>query len=366
MKLRVPKERILEGFQTVQSVISSRTTLPVLQNVLLETGPNTLSLSATDLDVAVSCVIEAEVSVQGSTTIPAKKAFSILREMPSGDIELELDPKNNNTILRSGGVVFKLLGLPKDDFPPMTTIENAKEHKIGSSLLRDMLRKTSYAISGDETRYVLNGIFLSFKDMKLTMVATDGRRLALTDTELEFPKSSEVDIILPTKAVNELQRILEDDGTVTVAIADTRISFQVGRTLLISKLTDGKYPNYRQVIPNEARERITMERDLLLTTLKRTALVASDKNGSLKMAFDKDTVTVSASSTEFGEAQESMPIKYRGKEMTLSFNPSYLLEPLRALNNDAVHLDLVDDMSPAVLRVDNSSFLCVVMPMRAS
>jgi len=231
--------------------------------------------------------------------------------------------------------------------------------------LRDGLRKTSYAISTDETRYVLNGVLFSFKDNKLTLVATDGRRLAMAEIELEFPRSHEADLIIPTKAVTELQRLLTDDGEVKVSMGGGQIAFDLNKTLLVSKLIEGNYPNYRQVIPAEAKERIKLEREMFLNSLRRVSLLASDKSHSIKLNFSKNNIDITANTPEVGEAKESIAVAYKGREFSIAFNPEFLMAPLRALTEDEVFLDLIDEMSPGVLKIQ-TPFLYVLMPMRIS
>jgi len=263
MKFSVTKEKLLEGLQQVQNVVSTRTTLPILSNVLLQADKDEIHLTTTDLDVGVRGSCEAHVDKTGATTLPARRLFNIVRELPSSEIQVDVDGKNAASI-RSGQSFFKILGLPEDEFPPLPKFEDAKVVTIRQKDLRDGLRKTSYAISTDETRYVLNGVLFSFKDNKLTLVATDGRRLAMAEIELEFPRSHETDLIIPTKAVTESQRLLTDDGDVKVSMGSGQIAFDLNKTLLVSKLIEGNYPNYKQVIPGEAKERIKLEREIFL------------------------------------------------------------------------------------------------------
>src|SRR4029434_10793037 len=229
--------------------------------------------------------------------------------------------------------------------------------------LRDGLKKTSYAISTDETRYVLNGILFSFKDNKLTMVATDGRRLALVDLEIEFPRSQEVDVIIPTKCVSELARLVGDTGELRMSVGGNQGAFELSVTFLVSKLIEGNYPNYRQVIPGECKERITLERELFLSSVHRVSLLTNEKANSVKLIFSKNNIEICANTPDIGEAHESIPVAYKGKEFSIAFNPEFLMAPLRNLANDEVFLDLIDEMSPGVLKIQ-SPFLYVLMPMR--
>src|SRR5215813_3408470 len=362
MKFSVAKEKLLEGLQQVQNVVSTRTTLPILSNVLLQAHGEGIHLTTTDLDVGVRGSCEADVEKEGATTLPARRLFNIVRELPSSDIQIDVNGKNAASI-RSGQSFFKILGLPEEEFPPLPKFEGAKVVTIRQKDLRDGLRKTSYAISTDETRYVLNGILFSFKDNKLTLVATDGRRLALVDLELEFPRSQELDIIVPTKAVTELQRLVREEGDAKISIGENQIALELNRTLLVSKLIEGNYPNFRQVIPPEAKERITLERETFLTAVRRVSLLASEKSNSVKLIFSKGNIDIVANTPEVGEAKESLPVMYKGREFSIAFNPEFLMAPLRNLSTDEVYLDLIDEMSPGVIKIAGP-FLYVLMPMR--
>jgi DNA polymerase III subunit beta len=364
MKFATTKEALLDGLQRIQNVVSSRATLPVLTNALLETTEAGLRLTTTDLEVGIRCDIAAQVERTGATTLPAKRLAAIVRELPSAEVTLETDSKNITSI-SCGSSFFKIYGLPKEDFPPFPDLKDAKTYTLKQAELRDGVRKTAYAISADETRYVLNGILFSFTENKLTLVATDGRRLALFDCDIEFPKSQERDFIVPTKAVNELQRILGEDGDVQIVAGENLVSFRVAGAELASKLVEGNYPNYRQVIPGEAKERITLEREALFNSVRRVSLLSTEKTSSVRLAFSKNNLDISANTPEVGEARESMAIAYRGRDISIAFNPEFILDPLRNLTEDEIHIELIDEISPGVLKI-NTPFLYVLMPMRVS
>lgn len=374
MKFRISKEKFLEGLQQVQGVVSSRATLPILSNVLLEADNNELRLTTTDLDVTVSGRVTPKddsdtttitVEEPGSITLPVRRLASIVRELPASEIEITVGDENTAAI-KCGNSYFKILGLSPDDFPPPARFDEVKEFKISQKTLRDGLKKTAYAISTDETRYVLNGIYCQFKEGKMTLVATDGRRLAMTDADLEFPESNEVSVIIPTKAVNELQRLLKDDpGELKIRIGARQIAFELNANLLVSKLIEGNYPNFRQVIPGAAKERVTLEREVFLHAAQRVSLLAPDKTNSVKLNFTRDNIEITANSADIGEARESLAVKYSGPEMSIAFNPEYLVAPFRNLDTDEVFLDLIDEVSPGVIKI-NTPFLYVLMPMRVS
>ncbi|MFT4639163.1 MAG: DNA polymerase-3 subunit beta [Verrucomicrobiales bacterium] len=363
MKFRITKEHLLSGLQQVQHVVSTRTTLPILSNVLLEAKDGQLRLTTNDLDVGVSALVSAEVEVEGSTTLPARRLVNIVKELPASEVEFEVDGDHVSTI-NCGPSYFKILGLTHEEFPALPNFENAKEFKFSQAILKDSLKKTSYAISTDETRYVLNGIYFAFENNTLIMVATDGRRLAMVDHELEFPKSHETTIIVPTKAVNELQRLL-GEGELTIAIAENQVAFILDGLILVSRLIEGNYPNYRQVIPEKTVDRITLERESFLETVHRVSLLTSDKSHSLKLVFGEDNIDIMANSPDIGEARESIAVQHKGNQFSIAFNPEFLMAPLRNLDTDEVYLHLIDEMSPGVIKI-NTSFLYVLMPMRVT
>jgi DNA polymerase III subunit beta len=369
MNLTIAKDQLIAGLQSVQNVVSTRTTLPILSNVLLRAEGNRLELTATDLDVTISTAVEANVKKPGATTVPVKKIFSIVRELANPEIEIEVDEKNACSI-SSGASFYKINGLAAEEFPPIQKFKENKKVVLPQAKIKSMLKKTSFAISTDESRYVLNGIFISLKEHKMTMVATDGRRLALVDEELDIPEGSDGEFIVPTKAVNELSRLLTDKGEVEIKFTDNQAAFMLkdekaASVLIITKLVEGNYPNYRQVIPAETKERVPMIREEFLQALKRAEIMTSEKSNSVKLAFGKNNLAITANSPEVGEARESIAINYKGKEFAIAFNPAYMIEPLNALDNDEVFLELIDELSPGVLKI-NGPFLYVVMPMRLS
>ncbi|MBI5773157.1 MAG: DNA polymerase III subunit beta [Verrucomicrobia bacterium] len=367
MKITIAKEQLINGLQAVQNVVSTRTTLPVLSNVLMKAEGGRLELTATDLDVTVSCSVEAQVHKAGACTLPVKRLFGIIRELPTADIDLDVDDKNICS-LRAAASFYKIHGISAEEFPPLPKFKENKKINLAQDKLKLMLRRTSFAISTDETRYVLNGIFFTLKEDKLTMVATDGRRLAMAEEEMS--SVCQGDFIVPTKAINELGRLLQPTGDVEIKFTDNQVSFTMTKdsnpgVLLISKLVEGNFPNYKQVIPAEAKERITLLREELQQALHRAELMTSDKSNSVKLAFSKDNLAITANTPDVGEGRESIAINYKGKEFAIAFNPGYLLDPLKALETDEVYLELIDELSPGVVRV-NGPFLYVLMPMRMS
>jgi DNA polymerase-3 subunit beta len=299
--------------------------------------------------------------------VPVKKLFGIARELSGSEIEIEVDDKNVCSV-RCGASFYKIHGLAAEEFPPMPKFKEDKSVKLQQATMRGMLKKTSFAISTDEARYVLNGIFLNLKDHKITMVATDGRRLAMVDEEADVSEKSQGEFIIPAKAVNELNRLLQETGDVELKFTDNQAAFTLksdkgSSILIISKLIEGNYPNYKQVIPGEMKERIALPREEFLHALKRAEIMTSEKANSVKLAFGKNNLAITANAPEVGEARESIAVNYKGKEMAIAFNPKYLIDPLNALAVDEVFIELIDELSPGVLKI-NGPFLYVVMPMR--
>jgi len=369
MNLTITKEQMINGLQAVQNVVSTRTTLPILSNVLIRAEGERLNFTATDLDVTISSGVEAKIKKAGVSTVPVKRLFGIVRELGASELDLEVDEKSVCTI-RSGPSFYKINGLGADEFPPLPKFKDEKKVTLPQQTVKGMMKKTSFAISTDESRYVLNGIYLSLKDHKMTMVATDGRRLALVDEEIDVSEGSQGEFIVPAKAVNELNRLLQEKGEVEIRYGENQASFTLNdengsSVLIVSKLIEGNYPNYRQVIPSETKERIGLVREEFLHALRRAEIMTSEKSNSVKLNFGKNRLEITANSPEVGEAKESLAINYKGNDMAIAFNPKYLIDPLNALSNDEVFIELIDELSPGVFKI-NGPFLYVVMPMRLS
>jgi DNA polymerase III subunit beta len=369
MKFTIAKDQLLGGLQAVQNIVGSRTTLPILSNVLLHCEEERLDLTATDLDVTIRSSVQAAVQRPGAITVPVKKLFGIARELGVGEIEFEVDDKNACRI-SAGGSYYRMNGLTADDFPPLPKFSDSRRVVLPQEKLKAMLRRTAFAVSTDETRYVLNGIFLSLKEHRITMVATDGRRLALTDEELEISDDSQMEFIVPTKAINELNRMLQAKGDVEIKVSENQASFlltseQSGSTLITTKLVEGSYPNYKQVIPSEAGERIPIAREELLQALRRAEIMTSEKSNSVKLAFTRNNLAITANTPEVGEARESLAINYKGDDRAIAFNPGFMMDPLKALDVDEIFFEITDELSPGVIKI-NGPFLYVIMPMRMS
>ncbi|NLG00690.1 MAG: DNA polymerase III subunit beta [Betaproteobacteria bacterium ADurb.Bin341] len=364
MKFSIVRSKFLDGLQRIQNVVSGKGTLQILQNAMIQTEDNRLCMTTTDLDISERCYVECDIEEPGSTTLPIRRLTSIIRELDEGKIMIEVNEDDVATV-QAGSSYFKIIGMSVRDFPPVPVGEGKFCYRIDQGVLREMLRKTSYAISQDETRRVLNGVLMAFKDNKLTMVATDGRRLALVEHEIEFPPEAEAELILPNKAVCELMRLLGNEGDLKVYAQKNQAIFEIGTTMVTSKLIDGVYPNYRQVIPSSCDERVVIERDALLAALRRVSVVTTDKSNAMRLTFSANQLTISINTPDVGEGRDTLPVKYAGKEISIIFNPEYVMDPLKNIDEDEVFLEMNDGHSPALLKC-NVPFLYVLMPLRIS
>ena len=364
MKFKIVRSVFLEGLKSVQNIVAGKGSLPILQNVLIEAVGQELKMTTTDLDISIRSTCACETQETGATTLPVKLLFNAITKVAEGEVVIEVDAKERATI-SAGNARYKLAGMPLSEFPKLPQDEEAYIYTLPQQTFREMLRKVSYAASQDDTRRTLKGVLLSFRNEKITMVATDGRRLALVENELEFPKDAEKDIVLPSKAVAELQRSLSGEEDISLMVQKTQICFRLGSVMIYSKLMDDAYPNYRQVIPKETAEQIAVDRQLLLDALDRASVMTMDEAHSTKLIFECGKLTVTSAASDIGEARDVVPIKYAGEKIEIMFNPSYVMDPLKAIDDDEVTVNLNDGHSPAVIKC-SIPFIYVLMPLRIS
>lgn len=375
MKFKINKEHFATGLRQVTNVVSSKPSMPVLNNVLIKAEGDTVVLTTTNLDLGIRCSIKAEIEKAGEITLPVKKLAAIVNSMPQQEITLE-SADGQVARIRSGPSDFKRFnGLKAEDFPPLPSFVDQHNYELGPQELLNMLRSVSYAQSSDENRYILNSVFFNFSEGKLTLVATDGRRLALISRDMKIDREDEGSIILPAKTVSELEKLLTQGKNVKISFNDRQVAFDievgeesssnglVGSIYLVSKIVEGSYPNYKQVIPKEAEHRIKVERELMLETVRRVALMTTDKQNSVRLKIFDNCLEISGQSSDLGEAEEPIEVEYDGPEVQIGFNPDFLLSPLSNLTKDEIFFEFKDEMSPGVFKtLDN--FLCVVMPLR--
>lgn len=364
MKFKIEKTRFIEGLKAVQNIVAGKGSLPIMQNVMLSAQGRELCLTTTDLDISISSKVECETVESGASTLPVKLLFNMIVKVPEGEVAVEIDAKEKATI-RAGSVSYKIPGLPESGFPKFAKADENMQFNVSAAVLKEMFRKTAYAASQDDTRRTLKGVFISFKDSKITMVATDGRRLATVESELEFPKESEMDVVVPSKTVQELIRSLPGEGNVRITADSSKMCFSFENTNIYTKLIDDKYPDYKQVIPVDMKEKIEIDRQGLLDALDRASIMTLDEAHSTKLIFSNGKLTVCSSATDKGEAKDEVVIKYAGEKIEILFNPTYIMDCLKAIDDNEVTMEIKDSQKPAIIRC-SVPFLYVLMPLRTN
>ncbi len=364
MKVKVSRESLLKGIQTTYPVVPNRSTLPILSHLLLETHKDALHLIGTDLELGISSTIPAEVQEEGAVAVPAKRLHDLIKELPNIDLSLTAK-KNHQMTLECDRALFKIMGLPKEEFPRLPRLENQDSLIIDQGVLQTMLSLTAFAVSHDESRYVLTGILLISKGNWLRLVATDGRRLALIQREALTPSKNDHQAVVPFKAINELHRLLGDGQTVKISLKENQISFDLGNTQIISRLIEGKFPNYEQVIPQESPQKLSISRESLLLAARRISLWTTQDSPSIRFDLKPNQLIVSKQTPEVGEAHEELQADYKGSEFSIGFNPTYLVDVLKTLPDGEVEMELPGPDRPGVIRTKDH-YLYIVLPMQLS
>jgi len=366
MKATIERATLLKSLGHVQSVVERRNTIPILSNVLIEArDDNSMRLMATDLDLQVDESVPATVSQPGATTVPAHTLFDIVRKLPEGS-QVELNAADGKMQLSAGRARFNLSTLPRDDFPVISEGDLPTTFELPAATLRQIIDKTRFAISSEETRYYLMGIFLHVADDQLKAAATDGHRLARVVLPKPDGADGMPDVIVPRKCVTELRKLLDEvEGTVEVSLSPTKIRFGLGSAVLTSKLIDGTFPDYNRVIPTANDKLLKLDPKTFSAGVDRVSTIASEKTRAVKMSVDRDKVTLSVTSPESGTATEELPADYGSDTIEIGFNAKYLLDILGEIDGDTVEVHLADAAAPTLLREsDRSNALYVLMPMR--
>ncbi len=363
MKFKIEKTVFLNGIQTVQNIITPKAVLPILANILLETQSNGLKLTATDLDVGISCVVPVDTQEQGAITIPSKKLSEIVKELPGTTISLTVK-KNNIVIIETEQCQFKIIGLPKEEFPKLPEFKDKEVIKIEQPVLQEILKLTSFAVSYDETRYILNGILFKINKNNLVVVATDGKRLAVKDKKIQQSVEKDICIIVPIKTIYELIRNLKTEGELSFILGNNQVLFDVGSVIIISRLIEGEFPDYSRVIPPLSENKMRVRREQLLLAIKRASLLVTPDYQAVKFELFKNKLVVSKSTPDVGESREEVSIEYLGKEMAIGFNPNYLIDVLKNLQDETIEIELADSEKPCVIRING--YIYIILPMRLS
>jgi DNA polymerase III subunit beta len=369
MEYSVKKYDLLEELNLTQGVVERKTTIPILSNLLCEAKGSRLTITATDLELSIRTSCEAKIKKDGAGTIPAKKLLELVRLLPDGEIRFKL-LENHWMQIVSDRRNYKLVGMSKDNFPALPEFPHALV-KIPAKLLAAVIAKTTFAISLEESRYTLNGALLVVKPNSLTMVATDGHRLAMVEVDHKFEGlSTETRVLVPKKAMNEVQRLAAESGDESVvefAQDESHLFFQFGGRLLTCRKLTGQFPNYEAVLPREVTKTVTIERNELQDALRRVSQLADQRSHAVKFVLAKEGLEISASSPEYGEAKEAIEKDYKGEPISIGFNAQYLLDFLAAAPDGPISFELKDEQSAGQLRPlgdDSSRYRYVVMPMR--
>lgn len=369
MKLDLLKEDLVSGINTVQNIISVKNTLPILSYILLEAQENELRLTTTDLDIGISCLIPVNTSEVGAISIPAKRFGDVIKELSEQDI-LITAKKNNLVFIETKTCQIKLMGLPREEFPKLPEFKDKEVIRLDQVGLKKMLSLVSFAVSMDETRYVLNGVLFKINNDNLMLVATDGRRLALVEKKINQSTKKEINMIIPIKTVHELMRALKDEGEISIVIGQNQAMFMLDKTVIISRLIEGEFPDYKQVIPPVSEHKLKIDRQQFLLGVRRAALLSTPDYQAVKLEVFPARVSsaatgklvISKSTPDVGESREELPIEYNGKELVIGFNPGYLIDVLKNLADEKIVLELTEADKPGVLRT--GGYIYIILPMR--
>ncbi len=371
MEFTIDKELFVKALQKIQGIVEKRNTMPILSNVLIEAGEETLTFTATDLEVGMKSTYSANVISKGRITLSAKKLYEIIRELP--DEQIRLATKDNNWVdISCGKAKFNIVGLSPEEFPFFPKISENSFISLKSDILSRMIEQTSYAICHDETKYNLNGILFKVsqdgEEQILRLVATDGHRLCVAEQVINNVdiEMLEKGVIFPKKGIFELKKLCdEEQSDILLGFIDNSAAVIKGNTTVVMRLVDGEFPDYTRVIPTGNNREIFIRRELFLHSLKRMAILSSEKFKGIKFEIDNSALEISSSNPELGEAREEIEVRYEGEKITTRFNARYLIDVLNVLDGEEILLLLRDEMSPAIVKpAVNNEFLSVVMPMR--
>jgi len=369
MEFSVTKSALLNELNTTQGVVERKTTIPILSNLLVEAQGSRLTVTATDLELSIRTSCEAKIKKEGAGTIPAKKLLELVRLLPEGEIKVKL-LDNHWVEIVSDRKKYKLVGMAKENFPALPAMPHTLV-KVPAAILESLIAKTKFAISMEESRYTLNGGLLILRPDTLAMVATDGHRLALAETDHKLAElNGEVKVLIPKKAMDEVEKLssaASSDALIDFAKDESHLFFQVGHRLLISRILTGQFPNYEAVLPRDNNKHVVIERAELTDAVRRVSQLADQRSHAVKFSISNEGVEISASSPEYGEAKESIDKEYKGDPIAIGFNSSYMLDFLSAAADGPISIELKDEQSAGQLRplADESyRYRYVIMPMR--
>jgi len=368
MKFKITRDNLQQGLAAVAASIPTRTTLPVLSNILIEAGSASVTMSGTDLDIAVSVRVPADVDDEGALTVPAKKLQELARELPEHPVRVQ--SKGDRFELSCGRASFKLNGMARDEFPTFPSVNFASSWRIKGSVLHDLIRQTSFAVSTEESRPILNGVLWQMDGTSMRMVATNGHRLARMTVPASSSGMTKEDLIVPPKALQQVERLFGPDDDVEVARSENHLGFRREGTQVFTRLIEGPYPNYEQVIPRDNDKIVIADRNMITQALRRMAVVASDQTHRVRLGFGTGNVRFSVETPDLGEAHEEMEVDYAGEALEIGFNATYLLEVLKYMPSEDVRMTFKAPERAATIEPVGKqgeaapAYFCLVMPLR--
>lgn len=365
MKFTIEKPVFIKVLQRVQGIVEKRNTMPILANVLLEASQGRINVMATDLEVFIKDSAQANITEDGSLTVNARKIFEIVKELPGEMIDVT-SGKDDKITVKAGKARFSIMGLPSKDFPAFPAIDEAKLEKIQSADLKEMIDKTVFAVSTDETRYNINGFLLEKEESTIRMVATDGHRLALIEKADSMAVEKKSSVLLPRKGVLEIRKVLEEkEGDFFLAVLQKSAVMKKDTTVISIRLLEGEFPDYKKVIPKDNSNEAIADKASLLSSLKRVSILSTDKIKGVKFSFSANKLTLSTSSPDLGDATEDVEIKYSSNDVEIAFNARYLMDMLESLTDESVSIILKDALSPGIVRpLGVKDYTYIIMPMR--
>ncbi|RKD22251.1 DNA polymerase III, beta subunit [Caminicella sporogenes DSM 14501] len=366
MKIICSQKKLSTAVNIVQKAVSTKTTLPILKGILLEAKNDKLKLVGNDLDIGIEHEIDTKIIREGSIVISSRIFGDIVRKLPDSDVEIDIDD-NNNVYIKCGHSDFKLVGQPALEFPELPYVEEENTCIIDQDLLRNMIRQTIFATSQDETRPILTGALIEILNNNISMVAIDGYRLALRRAFIDTDIQNKA--VIPSKTLNEINRILgsESDGNVYISFTDKHILFKIDETRIISRLLEGEFINYEQIIPREYKSKVRVNTKELLNSIERASLLAKEgKNNLIKFSIRDDFMNIS-SNVEIGSVNEEVAIELEGEDIDIGFNSKYLLEALKVMDSEEINLEFTTSVSPCIMKpADNENYIYLVLPVRLS
>ena len=364
MKATLTKADFQRGISHVQSIVPSRSALPIISNVLLEAEKDQLKLIATDLKIGIECTVPAKVSTKGSLSVPASRLAEIARELPEKDLSLEVT-KDNALSVRCEKIYFKIMGLPGEEFPALPAVVTKTPLTLEQRVVRDLFQKTAFAISTELARYTLTGLLFEVQAGHLTVVATDGRRLSYAHKEVELPKEYQAAVIIPDKMVSEVLRLMKGDGEVRIEIGENQITFTFDGIRLVSQLIEGNFPDYKVVIPKSHEKEVVLDTFDFTMAARRAATVKTRDYNAAKLHIEKGRMVFSAVTPDVGEAKDEVAVSYDGEEFEIVFNPDFLLDALGSIETDRTVLQFRDPTNPGVMKpYQSEDYIHVIMPIK--